>query len=105
MCVVHDGGMCRVPHGADGAVGMSAGFSCKTVSPLSNRKGADSSNTIKHEVGSTGGTFKALHLTNLEHPTPFQWLENVPQLLNASSTNWSTIVDMYNDAGYSIRVA
>lgn len=88
----------------NGTVLVSAGFSCKTISPLNcNRVKDGAANAIKSETGTTGGTFRALHMYNMHHSVPFQIIENVPQLLSGSGSNWPTVAEHYNKAGYSIR--
>jgi site-specific DNA-cytosine methylase len=102
-CVVH-GKDCDVKHPeAHGTMFLSAGFSCKTASPLSNKRSIEAKDAIKAKKGTTGGTFAALHEHNLEYASPLQILENVPELLAAGTSNLQAITNMYKQAGYVIK--
>ena len=102
-CAMHDKD-CPIADGADGPMLISAGFSCKSVSPLNPHRKIDGNiNVIRHASGSTGSTFKGVYEFSLEHGPPLQILENVPNLLNLATDNLANIIDMYNQAGFSIK--
>ena len=98
-CAVHKQPSCPVPKGGSGPLLVSAGFSCKTISPL-NRDREMARRAITHKVGTTGSTMEGLHTYVEEHTPPLMILENVAQILEPA--NVKVIRTMFESLGYTI---
>lgn len=101
-CYMHEGKDCAFPTGAGQPVLLSAGFSCRTLSPLSQNRGHEARHALRDKKGSSGTTFDGLCAHLEAHAIPLVILENVPQLLSASSSNYSTLVERLTLAGYCL---
>ncbi len=99
-CAAHER-QCHVVDGQEGPVVASAGFSCKTLSPLNpNRR--DARHAIATRTGSTGTTVAGLECYLQSHTPPLAILEIVPALLLANASNFATLKDNMDAIGYSL---
>ena len=101
-CSAHKA-QCAIPTGVDGPVILSAGFSCKTLSPLSVMSKSEVPDAIKNRTGSTGTTLQGVADYCESHRVPLLILENVVEILNPKTTNWSCLEQIMDSLGYSIH--
>ena len=103
-CTTHSQA-CNVPTGAQGSVLESAGFSCKTVSPLNCYRSQDGASTLREKRGSTEVNLDGLMRYAKEHAPPMMIMENVPQLIDPPYDNLAAMEQGMDDAGYSMTYA
>ena len=101
-CVAHARD-CPVPSGSQGPTLVSAGFSCKTISRLNMHRHKQAPDALATKRGSTGSTWDGLIQYTATYSPPLLILENVPDILNAGSTNFATMQQEFGQQGYSIK--
>mmetsp|Transcript_45615 Transcript_45615/g.102382 ORF Transcript_45615/g.102382 Transcript_45615/m.102382 type:complete len:575 (-) Transcript_45615:5-1729(-) len=79
---------------------VTAGFSCKTLSPLNMARSTEARDCLHDKVGSTGNTYSALIEYLRVHVAPLLILENVPEILNPKNTNLATMLQDLWRMGY-----
>ena len=100
-CCVHKK-ECEVPTGPDGPFLVPCGFSCKDVSKA-NPKRKEFRNGVQERRGVTANTLWSCRDYCELHQPPVVILENVENLLNATSNNFDELKRRFGAIGYAIE--
>lgn len=93
---------CVIPSGRSGPMSVDAGFSCTSLSALKGTR-QDFKNCISENKGATGKTCRATFSHYQAHQIPISFNENVPALLNeSSSSNLQVLLNLAREADIAI---